>query len=156
MADPKPVVDPMPVVDPKPVTDPVPVAPIRVQTDPHPSDANEGNLDWLARRLQQRGPELVLIKRGSQGAYLRWADRSAEHPGFPAQVVDTTGAGDAVAAAVVLAYQKGMDARQTVLLANAMGAATVERLGGGLNIPAADDVRAVLQRAGLSDCCQIL
>ena len=45
---------------------------------------------------------LVAYTRGGEGSVLVTADESAEHPGFPTQVVDTVGAGDSFTATLCM------------------------------------------------------
>ena len=100
----------------------------------------------LARDLRARGPELVVIKSGAQGCLVQRDGECVSHPGFAVPVRDTTGAGDAVAAAIILACLRGYDLPRLAALANAAGAATVQRLGGGLNLPSAAEIDALLQQ----------
>jgi ribokinase len=46
--------------------------------------------------------ETAVVKRGSRGVEVRTADEVERHPPLPADVVDTTGAGDALAAGFLL------------------------------------------------------
>jgi ribokinase len=46
--------------------------------------------------------ETAVVKRGSRGVEVRTADGVERHPPLPAEVVDTTGAGDALAAGFLL------------------------------------------------------
>jgi sugar/nucleoside kinase (ribokinase family) len=47
--------------------------------------------------------ETVVIKRGARGCVVRTGSEEREYPALPAEVVDTTGAGDALAAGFLLA-----------------------------------------------------
>jgi sugar/nucleoside kinase (ribokinase family) len=47
--------------------------------------------------------ETVVIKRGARGCVVRTGSEEHEYPALPAEVVDTTGAGDALAAGFLLA-----------------------------------------------------
>jgi sugar/nucleoside kinase (ribokinase family) len=93
-----------------------------------------------------QGPEMVVVKLGPAGCRIFAQGGNIECPGFPVEVRDTTGAGDAFDAAFVYAFLAGYDIRQMGTLANAMGAAKVQKLGGGANVPTADEVRAILER----------
>lgn len=107
--------------------------------------------EGLAARLLARGPRLVVIKRGAGGCLIGSADRTATHPGFPVEVRDATGAGDTLAAAVMFACLRGYDPEAMCVLANAAGAAAVRKLGAGLNVPHADEIRAILRQAGVQN-----
>ena len=110
----------------------------------------EATLEFVARALRARGPQMVVVKRGAQGCLLQRDGETVEHPGFTVPVRDTTGAGDAVVAALILARLRGYDLPATAALANAAGAATVQRLGGGLNLPGVAEINALLQREGIT------
>ena len=92
------------------------------------------------------GPEMVVVKRGPAGCHIFAQGGDVNCPGFPVDVRDTTGAGDSFVAAFVYAFLAGYDVRGMGTLANAMGAAKVQKLGTGTNLPTADEVRAILQR----------
>jgi sugar/nucleoside kinase (ribokinase family) len=62
--------------------------------------------------------------------------------------VDATGAGDSLAGGVIFGFLKGLALTDLGVLANAIGAAKVQKRGAGLNVPTAAEVRAVLQRFG--------
>jgi ribokinase len=104
--------------------------------------------ETMGRSLLARGPRWVVIKRGAQGCLVGRAGEWVSHPGFRVPVVDTTGAGDVTAAAVILAFLRQYSLPATAEFANAAGAATVKKLGGGLNLPNAAEVNAVLMQAG--------
>jgi len=58
--------------------------------------ADETNLLKAARWVQERGPEMVVVKKGEHGAILFADDWLFCVPGFPVEeVFDPTGAGDA-------------------------------------------------------------
>jgi sugar/nucleoside kinase (ribokinase family) len=107
-------------------------------------------LEVLAAALRARGPRLAVIKRGPCGCLLQRDGETAVHPGFAVPVRDTTGAGDAVAAAIILAWLRQHDLPTSAAFANAAGAVTVQRLGAGLNMPHLAEINALLQREGIS------
>jgi len=60
--------------------------------------ADEPNLLKAARWVQERGPEIVIVKKGEHGAILFGKDWLFYVPGYPLEdVFDPTGAGDAFA-----------------------------------------------------------
>ena len=60
--------------------------------------AGDHNLLRAARWIQERGPEIVVVKMGEHGATLYGPDWMFFVPGFPLEVIfDPTGAGDAFA-----------------------------------------------------------
>jgi fructokinase len=61
-----------------------------------PKDPHErSRLKILGEALLERGPSLVIITLGAQGALLFTASHQVEVPGRPVRPLDTTGAGDA-------------------------------------------------------------
>lgn len=76
------------------------------------------------------GPEALVVKRGSSGATVHL--RSGETivaPGFPVDVVNVLGAGDAFAAGLIYGRQKGWDWLKSARHGNACGAIVVTRQG---------------------------
>ncbi len=110
---------------------------------------HEPTLEALAAALRARGPRLAVIKLGARGCLAQRDEETIVHPGFAVPVRDTTGAGDAVAAAVILAWLRRYDLPTLAALANAAGAVKVQRLGAGLNMPRIAEINALLQRDGI-------
>ncbi len=82
--------------------------------------------DW-ARLLP-----LIAVTQGPAGALLYQGTEAPEHfPGYPAQEVDPTGAGDVFAAAFLCELHQTGDARAAVDFANRVAACSVEQIGGG-------------------------
>lgn len=95
--------------------------------------------------LLDKGARRVVVKRGRDGSSLYEHAIEAHVPGYAAVVVDTTGAGDAFAAGMIIGLLEHLDAEACCRMGNALGAAAVTRLGAGLSMPNRDD----LQRFGL-------
>jgi sugar/nucleoside kinase (ribokinase family) len=104
-----------------------------------------------ARALLALGPELVVIKRGVAGCFLVRKDEMHVEAGLPVEARDATGAGDSLDAAVIDGYLRRLPLPALGALANAVGAAKVQKLGTGRNVPTRDEVRAVLKRFGVDD-----
>ncbi|MFQ3567817.1 MAG: carbohydrate kinase family protein [Aggregatilineales bacterium] len=96
------------------------------------------------RHLFALGVEALIIKQGPAGCTIVERDREQQVPGFPAELVDTVGAGDCFDAAFIYGYLHGYDLRRCAVLANAAGAASVQKRGGGLNVPTCGEVKAML------------
>lgn len=105
-------------------------------------------IEAAAHEAIQRGVQRVIVKRGAQGAALITANVAVDHPGYTVTVRDMTGAGDALAAAVIYAHLNNMPPQDMLKLANAAGAAAVTFLGSGYNMPTRDDVVGVLKMSG--------
>jgi ribokinase len=99
--------------------------------------------------LLERGPQIVVVKRGAAGCTVASADEKLDVPGFSVPVVDTVGAGDCFDAAFMAGHLNGLSLHDCALLANAMGAASVQQVGAGSSAPTCDEVRAVLTQNGV-------
>jgi sugar/nucleoside kinase (ribokinase family) len=91
----------------------------------------------------------VVVKKGAAGCrVLRGRDERVDVPGLTVTVRDTTAAGDCFDAGYLLAYLKGWPPVDCARLANCMGAAAVQKLGGGRNVPALQEVRRMISQMG--------
>ncbi|MBZ0278988.1 MAG: carbohydrate kinase family protein, partial [Anaerolineae bacterium] len=70
--------------------------------------------------------------------------------GFPVVVADTVGAGDCFNAGLIYGRLMGWDWQQAAQLANACGAAAVQKVGGGRNAPTRAEVETVLRNNEVS------
>ena len=96
--------------------------------------------------LHRRGVKLAVVKRDVAGCLLVTKDQFEIAPGYPVPVVDATGAGDSLAAGIIFGHLNGLSLATLGVLANAIGAAKVQKRGTGLNVPTRGEVHAVLQR----------
>ena len=94
--------------------------------------ANDPNLIKAARWVLERGPRIVVVKKGEHGAILFSEDSIFFAPGYPLeQVFDPTGAGDAFAGGFLgyLAGASSLDGpelRRAVIYGSVMGSFAVE------------------------------
>jgi fructokinase len=72
---------------------------------------------------------VVCVTRGSQGAALLHDGQYSEHSGFPAEVRDTVGAGDAFLAVLLAGLLAGSSDAELLQHANLMGAYVVTQFG---------------------------
>ena len=84
----------------------------------------ESDPERAALALVDRGVQRVFISLGAQGMIAADKKELLRLPGLATQVVNSTGAGDAATAAIVLAGIRGMSLRETALLAQKAGTAT--------------------------------
>ncbi len=87
---------------------------------------------------------LVVVKLGQQGCIAFTHAGTLEHPGFPVSAVDTAGAGDSFAAALIISLMQGYPLADVLAIANAMGAAKAAKLGSGRQMPTLSEVQAIL------------
>ena len=115
--------------------------------------AGEPNLLKAARWVQDRGPEMVVVKKGEHGAILFADDWLFFVPGFPLEeVFDPTGAGDAFAGGFVgyLARAGSLgpqDLRRAMVYGSVMGSYVVEEFSVNrlIELPLADIERRVME-----------
>ena len=99
------------------------------------------------RRLLERYPALTIaLKRGAAGCHILTRASDIACPGFPVDVLDTVGAGDAFAAAFIWADLQGYSLADCGTISNAMGAASAQRAGAGRNVPSRADVQRLLDK----------
>jgi 5-dehydro-2-deoxygluconokinase len=89
-----------------------------------------GDLEGAVTAMQRRGPKTIVVKRGEKGASLFESGKpSVEVPGFPVEVYNVLGAGDAFAAGFIYGLAKGWDFYKAARMGNACGAIVVTRHG---------------------------
>jgi len=76
----------------------------------------------VCRFLLDYGVKLAVVTLGQEGCYLRTHMKGCHVPGFPVEVVDTTGAGDAFRGGLVHAYMHDVGLEEAGMFANACGA----------------------------------
>lgn len=92
--------------------------------------------DALAALLQDGGPHTVVVTRGADGAVAARRDGFARQPAFaPAQVVDTTGAGDTFNAAFLLAMLEDRPLAASLRFACAAAGHAVAAVGARSGMP---------------------
>lgn len=82
-----------------------------------------------AKILLDRGFENILASLGEEGALLSTEDRTLYVEGLDSDVVDTTGAGDAMLASMLAGMQEGMDKEDALKQALAFATLAVETPG---------------------------
>ena len=90
-----------------------------------------------------KGVSVVAIKCGAAGSFVRNATESVSIPAVPVTVVDTTGAGDAFAAGILVGILRGWNLDRTARFASAAGAACVRALGATTGIRSLEDTESL-------------
>jgi 5-dehydro-2-deoxygluconokinase len=89
-----------------------------------------GDLEASVAAMQQRGPGVIVVKRGEKGASIFETGKPPRNvPGFPVEVYNVLGAGDAFAAGFIYGLVKGWDYYKAARMGNAGGAIVVTRHG---------------------------
>jgi 5-dehydro-2-deoxygluconokinase len=132
------------------------------------SDARVGgDVQNAIQSLLAFGPRALVEKRGSRGARVhlehpaesptcgpeagrqaREAGTPIEAPGFPVEVANILGAGDAFASGFLFGHIRGWDWYRAARLGNACGAIVVTRHGCANFMPTYDEVMAFVEQRG--------
>ena len=90
----------------------------------------QGDPEEAIGRLMDSGIEYLIVKRGADGCTI--VDKGRQHtdvPGFPVEVINVLGAGDAFAAGYIYGYLQGWDNYKACRMGNACGAILVTKHG---------------------------
>lgn len=109
----------------------------------------EGEVIPACKKILSLGIKAICIKSGPSGCRILSADQDIQCPGYQVRVRDTNGAGDSFAAAFCYGYLSGWPAGETGKFANAMGAAKVQKVGSGQNVPTLEEVKGEIGRQGI-------
>ncbi|HEV2580101.1 MAG TPA: 5-dehydro-2-deoxygluconokinase [Ktedonobacteraceae bacterium] len=110
-----------------------------------------GDTDAAIQRLLELGPRVLVQKRGEEGSRVHLTDGEARRidvPGFPVEVQNILGAGDAFASGFLYGFIKGWDWYRSARLGNACGAILVTKHGCANFMPTYDEVMAFVQDHG--------
>ncbi|MCC6145768.1 MAG: 5-dehydro-2-deoxygluconokinase [Candidatus Hydrogenedentes bacterium] len=112
-----------------------------------------GDVDAAIDRLLSLGPKALLQKRGPDGlrVHVRQDDGSVEQidaPGFPVEVYNILGAGDAFAAGFLFGYLRGKTWYEAGRLATACGAIVVTKHGCANFMPTEPELMAFIEGHG--------
>ncbi|MDB4286242.1 PfkB family carbohydrate kinase [bacterium] len=97
--------------------------------------SGEYSLVKAARKIKEKGPKYVVIKKGEHGALLFYDDHMFSAPGLPLEeVVDPTGAGDTFAGGFIGHMARSGEVtfdkmKQAVIFGSAMASFCVEKFG---------------------------
>ena len=120
-----------------------PAPKVVMKAPPDPAPAEE--LANLLNALRTRQPETVLVvKRGAKGVSIFHGGGVDDVPGFPVEVVNTVGAGDAFASGLITSRLGGADWVTAGRFANACGALVVTRHGCGKAMPYTAEVEGFI------------
>jgi 5-dehydro-2-deoxygluconokinase len=125
------------------------------QTDSVSDTQVRGDVDRAIRMMLTMGPEALLQKKGRSGVCVHLADQQGRIeqinvPGFPVEVANILGAGDAFDAGFLYGYVKGMGWYESARMGNACGAIVVTKHGCANFMPTHEEVMAFVgDRGGL-------
>jgi len=112
-----------------------------------------GDIDAAIATLLSLGPHVLAQKRGAAGSRVHLVTDTGQMtqidvPGFPVEVQNILGAGDAFASGFLYGFVKGWDWYKAARLGNACGAILVTRHGCANFMPTYDEVTAFIQDHG--------
>jgi ribokinase len=97
-----------------------------------------------ADKLLSRGVLNVVITMGARGAFVAGTNGRELIPGFKANAVDATGAGDVFNGAIAVALAQGRTLAEAARFANAAAAISVTRLGAQPSAPSREEIELLL------------
>lgn len=102
----------------------------------------DADLDESVKTLLSKGSKVLLLKSGTDGCYIHYSgSKSPEHaPGYPVEVINTLGAGDAFASGVIYGAINGWSWYKSARLGNACGAILVTQHGCANFMPTFNEV----------------
>jgi sugar/nucleoside kinase (ribokinase family) len=116
-----------------------------VVAEPFPQAyTGEHDLDRSAYELLALGAKILVVTQSERGCEVWTPHERFQVPGFQADAVDTTGAGDAYHGAFVYAMLHGWDLHRTATFANALAAINCQTLGGRRGLPTLAQVEAFI------------
>lgn len=112
-----------------------------------------GDVDAAVRTLLTMGPKALLQKRGQHGArvHVKRPDGGVEvcdAPGYPVEIANILGAGDAFAAGFLYGHLRGWGWRKAARLGNACGAIVVTKHGCANFMPTLEEVLEFVKTRG--------
>ncbi len=118
------------------------------------SDARvSGDIDAAIATVLKLGPRVLAQKRGEDGARMHVVSEEGvttqiDVPGFPVEVQNILGAGDAFASGLLCGFVKGWDWYKAARLANACGAILVTKHGCANFMATYDEVTTFIESSG--------
>jgi fructokinase len=123
--------------------------------DVNPTDIDAEDGKPLAETLLSRGPHTAIVTLGDAGVVVTsstdapWGAQSRRYPVFRTSVVDTTGAGDAFAAATIARLvDHWSDVDKVISFASAAASLSISETGGMSALPSKQAVDEFLERRG--------
>lgn len=107
-----------------------------------------GDVDAGIEHILSLGPEALLRKMGAEGLRIHANGERIEVPGFPVDVYNILGAGDAFAAGFLYGYVQGMSWYEAGRVATACGAIVVTKHGCANFMPTYDELMAFVDERG--------
>lgn len=109
----------------------------------------KGDIDESIGHLLSTGIETLIVKRGKDGASIYKRDGHRQDvPGFPVEVLNVLGAGDAFASGFLYGILKGWDLYKACRMGNASGAHVVTQKGCANFMPTLEQSLSFIEKNG--------
>ncbi|MCM4152690.1 5-dehydro-2-deoxygluconokinase [Arenibacter sp. N53] len=109
----------------------------------------KGDIEVSIKQLLASGIETLIVKRGEKGASIYQKDGSKEDvPGFPVEVLNVLGAGDAFASGFLYGILQGWDLKKACRMGNASGAQVVTKKGCANFMPTLEESMDFINQKG--------
>lgn len=113
----------------------------------------KGNLEASVKQILNAGVKVLIVKKGAKGVTIYAAENEPQDvPGYPVEVLNVLGAGDAFAGGFIYGFVQGWSIPKACRLGNACGALVVQRPGCANDMPTLTEVMQLIEdRGGLKD-----
>lgn len=109
----------------------------------------KGDIDAAIQAILSKGVEALIVKRGAAGAsYFLQDGTSKDVPGFPVDILNVLGAGDAFGGGFIYGQLQGWDWYKSCRMGNACGAIVVTRHGCANFMPTLREVTEFTKEKG--------
>ncbi len=101
------------------------------------------NYEKGAKKILELGPEIVAVKLGGDGCYVKNGEEEFQLDPYEVEVVDTTGAGDAFSAGFLYGLARGESLRKCGKIGNFVASRCIEEMGARADfadLPEFDDI----------------
>lgn len=105
----------------------------------------EKDVEAIADFYMNYGIKTAVIKLGEKGVFIKSTEGAYSIPAHQVDVLDTTGAGDAFCGGFLYGWLQSWDLERCGRLANAVGALTVQHMGGSDAIRDLDQVLTIME-----------
>ena len=109
----------------------------------------QGNINRAIQRILDLGVEVLIVKRGAEGASLFEPGKpEIKVPGYPVEILNVLGAGDAFAGGFVYGYLQDWDLYKATRMGNACGAILVTKHGCANFMPSLEEALGFVEERG--------
>ena len=109
----------------------------------------KGNLEESVEKILNTGVKVLIVKKGSQGVTIYSKNKEPQDVhGFPVEVLNVLGAGDAFASGFIYGHLQGWDFYKSCRMGNACGAWVVQKPGCANDMPTYEEVLELIESRG--------